>query len=88
MLRLPIGKLLSGKLHGKEIDPKADYRIATINYLIEGNDGMPVLKEGRDIIAPEAKSNNTRFLIMNYFKDHEARGVEVDSKVEGRIKIQ
>ena len=82
------GKLLSGKLHGKEIDPKADYRIATINYLIEGNDGMPVLKEGRDIIAPEAKSNNTRFLIMNYFKDHEARGVEVDSKVEGRIKIQ
>lgn len=82
------GKLLSGKLHGKEIDPKADYRIATINYLIEGNDGMPVLKEGRDIIAPDAKSNNTRFLIMNYFKDHEARGVEVDSKVEGRIKIQ
>ena len=82
------GKLLSGKLHGKEIDPKADYRIATINYLIEGNDGMPVLKEGRDIIAPEAKSNNTRFLIMNYFKDHQARGVEVDSKVEGRIKIQ
>lgn len=82
------GKLLSAKLHGKDIDPKADYRIATINYLIEGNDGMPALKEGRDIIAPSEKSNNTRFLIMNYFKDHQARGLEVDSKVEGRIKIQ
>ena len=82
------GKLLSGKLHGKEIDPQADYRIATINYLIEGNDGMPALKEGRDVVAPEDKSNNTRFLIMNYFKDHQARGAVVDSKVEGRFKIQ
>ena len=82
------GKLLLAKLHGKDIDPKADYRIATINYLIEGNDGMPALKEGRDIIAPAEKSNNTRFLIMNYFKDHQSRGLEVDSKVEGRIKIQ
>ena len=29
------GKLLSSKLHGKEIDPKAEYRVATINYLID-----------------------------------------------------
>lgn len=82
------GKLISSKLHGKEIDPKAEYRVATINYLIEGNDGMPVLREGTNIIAPNEKSNNTRFLIMNYFKDHQARGVAVDSQVEGRIKIQ
>lgn len=82
------GKLLSSRLHGKEIDPKADYRVATINYLIEGNDGMPALKEGKNIVAPDDRSNNTRFLIMNYFKDHQARGVVVDSKVEGRIMIQ
>ena len=82
------GKLLSCRLHGKEIDPKADYRIATINYLIEGNDGMPALKEGKNVIAPDDRSNNTRFLIMNYFKDYHSRGEVVDSKVEGRIKIQ
>ena len=81
------GKLLSSRLHGKEIDPNADYRVATINYLIEGNDGMPALKGGTNVIAPNDASNNTRFLIMNYFKDHHARGVEVDSKVEGRIRI-
>nr|WP_231480146.1 MULTISPECIES: 5'-nucleotidase [unclassified Prevotella] len=81
-------KLISCRLHGKEIDPKAEYRVATINYLIEGNDGMPALKEGTNIIAPNDKSNNTRFLIMNYFKDHQARGLVVDSNVEGRIKIQ
>ena len=82
------GKLLSCKLHGKEIDPKAEYRVATINYLIEGNDGMPALKEGKNVIAPDDKSNNTRFLIMNYFKDHQARGIAVDSKVEGRVRIE
>ena len=81
-------KLISCRLHGKELDPKAEYRVATINYLIEGNDGMPALKEGTNIIAPNDKSNNTRFLIMNYFKDHQARGLVVDSNVEGRIKIQ
>ena len=82
------GKLVSSKLQGKEIDPQAEYRVATINYLIEGNDGMPALREGKNIVAPNDASNNTRFLIMNYFKDHQARGVVVDSKVEGRIKIQ
>ena len=82
------GQLLSSKLHGKEIDSQADYRVATINYLIEGNDGMPALREGKDIVAPNDPSNNTRFLIMNYFKDHQARGVVVDSNVEGRIKIE
>ena len=82
------GQLVSARLHGKEIDPKADYRIATINYLLEGNDGMPALKTGKNTIAPDAPSNNTRFLIMNYFRDKQAKGEIVDSKVEGRIKIQ
>ncbi len=82
------GQLLSAKLHGQEIDPKAEYRVATINYLIEGNDGMPALKDGTNIVAPDAPSNNTRFLIMNYFRDMQAKGIVVDSKVEGRIKIK
>ena len=79
------GKVKSGRLHGKEIDPKAEYRIATINYLIEGNDGMPSLREGTNVVAPDAASNNTRYLIMNYFRDKHAKDEVVDSKVEGRI---
>ena len=79
------GKLKSVRLHGKEIDPAAEYRIATINYLIEGNDGMPALREGTNVVAPEDASNNTRYLIMNYFRDKQAKGEIVDSKVEGRI---
>ena len=82
------GNLVSARLHGKEIDPKADYRIVTVNYLLEGNDGMSAFIEGTNKVAPDDKSNNTRYLIMNYFKDKHAKGEIVDAKVEGRIRIE
>lgn len=82
------GELLSARLHGQEIDPQAEYRVATINYLLEGNDGIPSLRDGKDVVSPQEASNNTRFLIMNYFRDMQAKGMVVDSKVEGRIKVK
>ena len=81
-------ELLSARLHGQEIDPQADYRLATIDYLLGGNDGMSALNEGRDVRSPQEARNNTRFIIMNYFKEKAARGEIVDATVEGRIKIQ
>lgn len=82
------GQLISARLHGKEIDPAAQYRVTTLNYLLEGNDGMPALREGSNVVSPTEASNNTRYLIMNYFKDHQARGEVVDSQVEGRIRVE
>lgn len=82
------GQLVSARLHGKEIDPQAEYRVTTINYLLEGNDGMTAFTQGTNKVAPEEAINNTRYLIMNYFKDKYAKGEVVDAQVEGRIKIQ
>ena len=82
------GKLVSARLHGKEIDPKASYRVTTIDYLIQGNDGMPAFKEGTNLNSPQESENNSRFIIMNYFKAMAAQGKEVDAKVEGRIKVK
>ena len=82
------GRLISARLHGKEIDPKADYRVATLNYLLEGNDKLSAFRKGSNKVAPEDKSNNTRFLIMNYFRDKQSRGEVVDAQVEGRIVIE
>ena len=81
-------RLVSARLHGQEIDPKADYRVTTINYLLEGNDGLEAFTEGSDKVAPEDPSNNSRFLIMNYFRDKQARGEVVDARVEGRIVVK
>ena len=82
------GQVVSARLHDKEIDPKAEYRVTTVNYLLEGNDGLTAFTEGTNKVAPEDASNNTRYLIMNYFKDKHARGEIVDAKVEGRIRIE
>lgn len=82
------GKLLSARLHGQEINPQRPYRVATINYLLEGNDKMTAFRKGSDKVAPDAASNNTRYLIMNYFKEKAAKGEVVDAVVEGRIKVK
>lgn len=82
------GKLLSARLFGREIDPTASYRVTTINYLLEGNDGMAAFKLGSDKVAPEDASNNSRFLIMNYFRDMQAQGKIVDAQLEGRIVVK
>ena len=82
------GQLISAHLHGKDIDPKSEYRVTTINYLLEGNDGMSAFTEGSNKVAPTDKSNNTRYLIMNYFRDKQSQGEIVDAKVEGRIIIK
>ena len=82
------GELLSARLNDKEIDPKANYRIATIDYLLQGNDGMPALKKGKNVLSPQEESNNSRFIIMNYFKEKTAKGEVVQSKVEGRIILR
>ena len=81
-------QLISARLHGQEIDPKALYRVTTINYLLEGNDKMTAFRKGSNKVSPTDPSNNTRYLIMNYFRDKQARGEVVDSKIEGRITIK
>ena len=81
-------KLISARLHGQEIDPQAEYRVTTLNYLLEGNDGLSALTLGKDVVSPTDPSNNSRYLIMNYFRDKASRGEVVDAQVEGRIKVK
>jgi 2',3'-cyclic-nucleotide 2'-phosphodiesterase (5'-nucleotidase family) len=81
------GKLLSATLNGDPIDPERDYRLTTIDYLLGGTDKMTTFKKCRNVNAPQEKENNSRFIIMNYFRVKAAEGQEVDSKIEGRITV-
>ena len=81
------GKLVSATVHGQPIDPQKDYRVTTIDYLLGGTDKMEAFKKGTDINAPKDASNNTRFIIMNYFREMDKQGKVVDSEIEGRITI-
>ena len=82
------GKLVSATLHGQEIDPKKDYRFATIDYLLGGNDKMLALKKSRNIHSPQEKENNSRFVIMNYFREMMKQGKKVDVEIEGRVIVE
>lgn len=81
-------KLKSALLNGKPIDPQADYRIATLDYLAQGNDKMEAFKAKTNVVSPQNPENNVRFLIINYFREQTAQGKVVDSQVEGRIVVE
>jgi 2',3'-cyclic-nucleotide 2'-phosphodiesterase (5'-nucleotidase family) len=81
-------KLKSASLNGKPIDPQADYRVATLDYLAQGNDKMVAFKAKTNVVSPQNTENNVRFLIINYFREQTAQGKVVDREVEGRIVVE
>ena len=81
-------KLVSLKINGEDVNPDADYRIATIDYLADGNDGLPILKAGTNRKMLTDKSNNLRFIIMDFFREKMKEGHEVDAEIEGRITVE
>lgn len=81
-------KLRHATIGGKEIDPNASYRVATIDYLSHGNDRMTAFKSGTDVKMLTGDDALTRELIMKYIKERTAAGQLVESAVEGRIIVE
>ena len=82
------GKLVSATINGEPVDPAKTYRIATLDYLAEGNDQLVAFKSGTDVVSPKAKENNVRYIIMDYFREQMKQGKSVESKIEGRCVIE
>lgn len=80
------GKLLEATVAGKAIDPQAVYRIATIDYLAEGNDKMTAFRDAKSKTFPA--DGLLRDALLNYVKECEQKGVFVQAKVEGRIVVK
>lgn len=82
------GKLESATINGEAIDPAKEYRMTTIDYLLGGTDKMEAMKKCRNVNAPKDASNNSRFIIMNYFRDMLKQGKEVNAEIEGRVTVK
>jgi 2',3'-cyclic-nucleotide 2'-phosphodiesterase (5'-nucleotidase family) len=80
-------QLLSVTLNGKKINPRKIYRITTIDYIVQGNDGLKAFAKSFDKVEPKDSSNDTRFIIADYFRKNESKGIVVDSNIEGRITV-
>lgn len=82
------GLLVEASLNGKAIDPKASYRIATLDYLAMGNDGLTAFKSGTDLVSPQGEQNDVRHIICNYFRAEQKAGRTVSAQEEGRIVVK
>lgn len=82
------GKLIKATVGGKEIEDTKKYKVATLDYLAEGNDHMSafVKVSAEDKIFPENAS--VRQLFLNYVNARTKAGKKIDSKIEGRITIK
>ena len=81
-------QLRSALLNGQAIDPEREYRVASIDYLIQGTDKMEAFKKKTRVNSPQEESNNVRYIIMDYFREQMAEGKAVYRSVEGRIVIE
>ena len=82
------GRLESATINGEPVDPAKNYRLTTIDYLLGGTDKLEALKKCRDVNAPKDVSNNSRFVIMSYFRYMQKQGKEVDAQIEGRVVVK
>ncbi|MCI6618350.1 MAG: 5'-nucleotidase C-terminal domain-containing protein [Prevotella sp.] len=87
-VRLLIGRdgtLKSASLNGQPVDPQGRYRVVTLDYLAQGNDGLTAFKDKADFVSPQNEQSNVRYIIINYFREQAAAGRTVNAQVEGRI---
>ena len=82
------GNLLSAQINGKPVNKDAKYRIATLDYVAQGNDEMEAFKAKTDVVQPQSSENNVCFIIMDYFREKAAQGQSVSAKTEGRIVVE
>ena len=81
-------KLLTATINGEEIDPRKAYRIVTLDYLAQGNDGLTAFKSATEVNAPGDDGSNVRYIIIRYIRQLTAAGQPVDARTEGRITVE
>lgn len=82
------GKLRSLSIKGEPVRAEGTYRIATIDYLAEGNDGMPAFTLGTDRKMLQDKGNNLRYIIISHLQRLMKEGKMAESSLEGRITVE
>lgn len=81
-------KLKSATVNGEEIKTDKTYRIATLDYLAKGNDGLTAFKSRTNVVKSDDELYNVRYIIEDYFRDATKQGKVVDAQVEGRIVVE
>ena len=79
------GELIDATVNGQAINQQATYRIATLDYLSQGNDNLATLAQGNDL---EITNHLLRDLMVEYIKRETANGRKISAECDGRITIK
>jgi len=82
----PDSQLVSAKIKGVDIDDNTSYRVATLDYLAEGNDGMVSFQKGTNLVYPDGA--RIRDLMLDYVRELTAKGEHLSVKLDGRITVK
>ena len=74
-LTIQEGKVVSCLINGQQIDDNKIYKIITLDYLAEGNDGMDELKNASSVSLSGVL---LRDMMINYVEQHATKGEKVD----------
>ncbi len=77
-------KVKSVTVDGEPVDDNRLYNVVTVDYLAEGNDHMGAF---RNAIACIYTGITLRDVMIDWMKEQTRQGKEVDSALDGRIKI-
>lgn len=78
------GEVLGATVGGKKVNPKKSYRIATINYLAEGNDHMDAFKKSSKC---DVRKELAQDILLSYIYGETFAGRHLTSALDGRITI-
>jgi 2',3'-cyclic-nucleotide 2'-phosphodiesterase (5'-nucleotidase family) len=77
-------EMKSVTINGKPIDDEHIYKIATLDYLADGNDGMEALENAT---MKYETGIILRDIIIDYIQEQTRRGNEINSQLDGRITV-
>jgi 2',3'-cyclic-nucleotide 2'-phosphodiesterase (5'-nucleotidase family) len=79
------GKIASLEVGGKPVDEQRIYKVVTLDYLAEGNDGMTAFQQAKSL---QNTGITLRDVMIDYVKQCTAAGKKVDSVLDNRIIIE
>jgi 2',3'-cyclic-nucleotide 2'-phosphodiesterase (5'-nucleotidase family) len=84
-VRVKAHKLESALIGGRPIDPKKVYNVTTIDFLLDGGDGLRI-----GAMAESVKLSRVllKDIMLDYIRDCEAKGIVIDSVPDGRVIME
>ncbi len=73
------------KINGKPFDENKTYTLVTLDFIAQGGDGMTMFSKAANY---ESTGLLLREAMVNYIKACTAKGKIIDSKLDGRVKVE